>query len=203
MGYNESQIFLINTMRKFSIILALDNENGIWKDGDLAWKIPEDMKYFKDTTTNTKDQKKQNAVIMGRKTWESIPEKYRPFSWRQNFVLSRSCDDGKQDANGAYNFCSLENCLSHIESRQDIEEIFIIWWSMLYNDVLTHQSFEKAYITRIYDKFHCDVFFHGLPTWFTRTSRSEMKEHGWTEYEFLIYTKKKSILSKIVSIFTK
>jgi len=190
-------------MKKFSIILALDNENGIWKDWDLAWKLPEDMKYFKDTTSDTKDPKKQNAVIMGRKTWESIPEKFRPFSGRQNFILSRSCDDNTQSKNWSYNFCSLDNCLNFIEKQNSIEQIFIIGWSQLYNEVLTHPCFETAYITRVYDKFHCDVFFHWLPDNFEEVSRSEMKEYKDLEYEFLIYKRKKSILSRIVSIFKK
>jgi dihydrofolate reductase len=59
----------------------------------LAWDIPEDRKYFRKITTKTKDSKKQNAVIMGRKTWESIPKKYRPFPKRYNCILSKSCKD--------------------------------------------------------------------------------------------------------------
>lgn len=188
-------------MKKISIILALDNENGIWKDGDLAWNIPEDMKYFKDTTTNTRDSKKQNAVIMGRKTWESIPKKYRPFKNRRNFILSRSCENDSIEENWAHNFCSLDNCLSFIEKQSDIEEIFIIGWSQLYNQVLSHPCFEKAYITRVFSKFHCDVFFDGLPKGFDRISRSKMKEYNWLEYEFLIYKKKKSVLSRVISLF--
>jgi len=191
-------------MKKFSIILALDNENGIWKNNDLAWDLPEDRKYFRQVTTQTKNPEKQNAVVMGRKTWESIPEKYRPFKQRQNFILSRSCQDGSKNDQWAYNFCSLDTCLDFIENREDIEDIFIIWWSQLYNEVIDHPCLEKAYITRVFSKFHCDVFFHGLPHWkFRETYRSEMHNQGDIEYEFLIYTKKRSILNKISSLFKK
>ena len=188
-------------MKKFSIILALDNENGIWKNNDLAWDIPDDRKYFRDITTKTKNTQKQNAVIMGRKTWESIPEKYRPFKNRRNFILSRSCKNDSVEKNWVHNFCSLDNCLSFIEKQSDIEEIFIIGWSQLYNQVLTHPSFEKAYITRVFSKFHCDVFFDGLPKGFDRISRSNMKEYKGTEYEFLIYKKKRNVFQKIKNFF--
>jgi len=113
-------------MRNFSIILAVDNENGIGKSGDLAWSIPEDMKYFKDTTTNTKDPKKQNAVIMGRKTWDSIPKKHRPFKNRKNFVLSRSYENGSQNPDGAAQYSDFDACLEAVSTMSDVEEIFVI-----------------------------------------------------------------------------
>jgi dihydrofolate reductase len=60
------------------IILASDEKNGIGKNGILPWRLKSDMAYFKEVTTTTLSEKKINALIMGRKTWESIPEKFRP-----------------------------------------------------------------------------------------------------------------------------
>lgn len=188
-------------MMDFSIILAVDNENGIWKCGDLAWSIPEDMKYFKDTTTNTQDINKQNAVIMGRKTWESIPEKYRPFKNRKNFILSRSYENGIINNVWGYEFSDFDACLTAVSQMQNIEEVFIIWGSELYNASIKHPNFKKAYITRIYNKYHCDVFFHGLPLDFKLSFRSEMKQHNWVEFEYSIYEKKVSFLKQIQNIF--
>ena len=74
---------------KFSIILAIDSNNWLGKNNDLAWKLKSDMQYFKKITTQTQQENKQNAVIMGRKTWESIPEKFRPLPDRKNFLLTR------------------------------------------------------------------------------------------------------------------
>jgi len=65
-----------------SLIAALDAENGIGKNNDLMWNLPSDMRFFKDTT-------KGHVVIMGRKNYDSIPEKYRPLVGRTNVVLSR------------------------------------------------------------------------------------------------------------------
>ncbi len=67
---------------------------GIGKDGTMPWNLPGDMAYFKALTTQTRDSNKQNAVIMGRRTWDSIPAKFRPLSNRINIVLSRSLANG-------------------------------------------------------------------------------------------------------------
>lgn len=188
---------------KFSLIIALDNENGIGKNNDLAWSIPEDMKHFKDITTKTEDPKKQNAVIMGRKTWESIPEKYRPLKNRYNCVLSRGYEDKKENEQWGLEFSSLDSCLRHLEEKSDIETIYIIWWAQLYNQIANDERLEKAYITRIYDKFHCDSFFDWLPTWkFDRISRSEIKIHEDIEFEFVVYERKRSLFQKIKRLFS-
>lgn len=72
------------------VVAASKNGLGIGKDGTMPWKLPGDMAYFKELTSRTRDAAKQNAVIMGRKTWESIPDKFRPLKGRLNIVLSRS-----------------------------------------------------------------------------------------------------------------
>ena len=74
--------------KKVIAILAIDEEFWIWKWNDIPWKS--DLKNFKEITTLTKEWEKQNALIMGRKTWESIPEKFRPFSGRKNIIISRT-----------------------------------------------------------------------------------------------------------------
>lgn len=190
-------------MKKFNIILAVDNENWIGKCWDLAWRIPDDMKYFKNITTTTKDSNKQNAVVMGRITWESIPEKFRPLPNRYNCILSRNYQDNVKNSQGAIEFSSLDTCLGHLETNDKIESIFIIWWAELYNISLKHPNLDKAYITRIYNKYHCDAFFNGLPLDFDLESRSEMKEHDGVEFEYSVYTKKQWFMKKIKNIFKK
>lgn len=75
-----------------NIIVAMDSRGGIGKNGKLPWKLPKDMAYFHKLTTTTVDPKKINAVLMGRKNWESIPSKFRPLKGRINVVLSRKVE---------------------------------------------------------------------------------------------------------------
>jgi hypothetical protein len=72
-------------------IVACTRDGGIGKEGTLPWKLPGDMAYFKRVTLDTEDVPgARNAVIMGRKTWESIPNSFRPLPGRLNVVLSRN-----------------------------------------------------------------------------------------------------------------
>lgn len=76
--------------RGFSIIVAATEGGGIGKGGTLPWKLPGDMRFFKESTSATSSAVgARNAVVMGRKTWLSIPRKFRPLAGRINVVLSR------------------------------------------------------------------------------------------------------------------
>jgi dihydrofolate reductase len=74
-------------MSRLTIIVAATVSNGIGKNGILPWHIPQDLKYFAKATSNAPEGT-QNAVVMGRNTWESIPAKYRPLKERLNVVIS-------------------------------------------------------------------------------------------------------------------
>lgn len=81
-------------MSPFALIVAATEEWGIGVKHNLAWHIPKDMAFFKHATTvipkELENQPVQNAVIMGRVTWESIPPKFRPLYRRFNIVVSRN-----------------------------------------------------------------------------------------------------------------
>ncbi len=175
---------------KFNIILAVDDNNWIWKDWDLAWRIPGDMKYFKNTTSNTKDLSKHNAVIMWRKTRDSIPSKYRPLPDRINCVLSRSIKaeniNSKID-NFVLYFSSLDNCIKELSQKDNLEDIFIIWWANLYNQVLNDKRLDKIYLTRVLWEHDCDVFFDWIPNNFSMISETRQFEDKWIKYKFQIY----------------
>jgi dihydrofolate reductase/thymidylate synthase len=77
----------------FTIVVAYTRRMGIGKDGGLPWRpLKNDMARFKRITMGSLSKDKFNVVIMGRKTWESIPEKFRPLPGRINIVLSRNPD---------------------------------------------------------------------------------------------------------------
>ncbi len=92
------------------VVAATKGSYGIGKDGKLPWdSLPGDMAYFRELTTRTRDAGKQNAVIMGRKTWDSIPAKFRPLKGRINVVLSRSLALPGAPAENSENDSSLLN----------------------------------------------------------------------------------------------
>jgi len=78
-------------MLRLTVIVAATKNNGIGQNSTLPWRLPKEMKYFAHATSVAPDGK-VNAVIMGRNTWESIPEKYRPLSNRANHIISRNKD---------------------------------------------------------------------------------------------------------------
>lgn len=78
-------------MSRLTIIVAATKSNGIGQNGHLPWKLSKELKYFARVTSDAPEGK-QNAVIMGRNTWESIPTKFRPLPKRLNIVLSHSPD---------------------------------------------------------------------------------------------------------------
>jgi dihydrofolate reductase/thymidylate synthase len=73
-----------------SVVVAASKDWGIGKDGGIPWRLPGDMAYFREVTMATTDPEKHNAVVMGRRTWDSIPAKFRPLKGRTNIVLTRT-----------------------------------------------------------------------------------------------------------------
>lgn len=126
----------------------MDNERGIGKNNDLMWHLPADMKFFRETTTG-------HIVVMGRKNWDSIPEKFRPLPNRENVVLTRNTD---YLASGARVFHSLQDCLSYF-SGEDQKDVFIIGGGEIYRQALDLKCIDEMYITHVDAVYGADTFF--------------------------------------------
>ncbi len=178
-------------MRPFSIIVAVDLELGIGKDGSLPWNLPEDMKHFKELTTQTKSPDKRNAVVMGRKTWESLPEKFRPLPERLNVVLTRNenCNFDKNVLKSP----SLPKALDLLNEdphHQSIESIFIIGGGEVFKQAVDREACQKIYLTQILAKFHSDVFFPKFDEYFVLTQQSLELQAPLFKYRFCEYSRK-------------
>jgi len=147
-------------MKTFDIVVAADEHLGIAKDGDLPWRLPADLKHFKRTTTETSDPNERNAVIMGRKTWESVPENYRPLPGRLNVVLSRRA--GYELPDGVWLAGSIDEALRRLGDAPDIDSVFVVGGGAVYTEAIAMAACRRVIITRIAAAFDCDTVFPEL-----------------------------------------
>lgn len=156
-------------MRKI-IIAAVAENRAIGKDGGIPWHIPEDLKHFKNKTTG-------HPVIMGRKTYESLPENFRPLPDRTNIVLTRS-DMEKEGIKAAE---SLEEAYSIAEEHG--EKAFIIGGASVYEQVLPEA--DKMILTEVKREVDGDTFFPE----FDRKKWKEEKREEHEGFDFVTYTR--------------
>ena len=160
-----------------SLIAALSRNRVIGKNNDLPWHLPDDMKYFMQTT-------KGHHIIMGRKNYDSIPEKFRPLPNRKNIVVTRQ-KDLKLDG------CTVVNSLQagvDIARNTGEPELFIIGGSAIYQLGLPLAN--RLYLTEIDADLQGDTYFPAI-------NRSDWKEvsrkhHAADErhaypFDFVIY----------------
>ena len=130
----------------FKMIVAHDNENGIGKNNKLPWNIPDDLRRFSKLTRG----KGNNAIIMGRKTYESIGS---PLPKRTNIVLSKTMSPLN---NGVHVFSSKDALYDFLEG-QTFDDVWVIGGSQVYKDFFS--NVKELYVTEIKESFGCDTFF--------------------------------------------
>ncbi|MCD4850686.1 dihydrofolate reductase [Arthrobacter sp. AK01] len=107
-------------MTGIGMVWAQAKSGVIGKDGTMPWHLPEDLKHFSQLTTG-------HPVIMGRKTWESFPEKYRPLPGRTNIVVTRSAEwASTPEAEGAVVVSSLDDALLESQFAPGGQKVWII-----------------------------------------------------------------------------
>ena len=166
-------------MKNISLIVAVTENMVIGKDNKLAWHLPDDMNYFSNMT-------KGHSIIMGRKNWESIPEKYRPLPDRKNIIVTRN---NNFKYKGATIVSSIEKAIEEARSSED-EEIFIIGGGEIYK--LGFKYVDKLYITEINAEVKGNTYF---PEWdkkywneISRISHPSDKKHPYS-FDYVIYKK--------------
>lgn len=158
----------------FSIIVAIGENNEIGLNNDLLWHIPGDLKRFKAITTG-------HAVIMGKRTYESLPK--RPLPNRRNIVLSDDCNDCFP---GAETVGSIEQLVSMCEHD---EENFVIGGGMVYKQFLPMA--DKLYLTLVHRSFEADVFFPCIDMDEWDVLEEESHRDSEPPFTYQILTKKK------------
>lgn len=167
---------------KVSLIVAMDLERGIGRDNDLMWHLPEDMKFFKDTTVG-------QIVVMGRKNYDSIPTKYRPLPNRENVILTRNKNF---KAEGCTVFHSMKECMEAYKNEEE-RTVFIIGGGEIYKIALEEGYIDEMYITHVNENYGPDTFFpdFDLTLWNVETIKTHEKDaKNEASFTVLKYTRK-------------
>lgn len=133
---------------KFTVVAALDEKGGIAKNGRIPWHDADDLKHFKALTEG-------GAVIMGRKTWDSLPKRFRPLPNRLNIVLSRTL----KELPGATLGGSFDEALSLAFNSG--RPVFVIGGEDVYRQALKHEHCGELILSEIEGDWACDQFFPG------------------------------------------
>ncbi|XP_053200687.1 dihydrofolate reductase-like [Panonychus citri] len=180
-------------IRNFSLIAAICDNYGIGVNNKLPWRLKNEMNYFTRITITSDDESKKNAVIMGRKTWESIPEKYRPLDGRINLIVSRTVTEKPIKSDGV--FSDLKSALVQASCMDEVDQIFIVGGEQIYREALTFPECSTIYLTRIEANFDCDSFFPKFDEKIFQeiskeTVPKEIQEENGLKYKFHVYQRK-------------
>jgi dihydrofolate reductase len=131
-----------------SLIAALTTNRVIGKNNDLPWHLPDDMKYFMNTT-------KKHAVIMGRKNYDSLPSKFKPLKERHNIVISAQQDYKAAGATVVSSWqAAMDEAARHTPPGA---EVFVIGGAQIYQ--LAMPTANRLYLTEIQTTLDGDTFF--------------------------------------------
>lgn len=156
-------------MKKICAIAAMDEGRVIGKGGGLPWHLPEDMKHFKQLTMG-------HAVLMGRKTYESIPEKMRPLPGRRNLVLTSNPSSLPDLPSEVALFTSVKDA---IESFKD-GILWIIGGEKVYRETL--QYWDELFLTLVKGRHEGDAFFPEFEGGFELRERERGEECSFLRY---------------------
>ncbi|KAI0816340.1 dihydrofolate reductase [Xylaria sp. FL0064] len=206
---------------ELTLVVAATRNMGIGRNGTLPWTgLKKEMAYFARVTKRLPSVLNQdggatpavNAVIMGRKTWDSIPPKFRPLKGRLNIVISRShTNPPATEVNvetDAVKVGSLEQAIQYLQSRptgSQTGKVFVIGGAQIYAAALQLKEARRVLLTKVMSDFECDTFFplqlsgeHSTTRW-VRKSKDDLdrwtgemvpegiQEENQTQYEFQMW----------------
>lgn len=162
-----------------TIIVAYNYDRVIGDDQGIPWHIPDDLKLFKNTTMGC-------SCLMGRKTWESIPDQFRPLPGRLNLVVTKDVTNihcPPKTNTSLLTSDSIERAIDLGKVMKPDKELFIIGGAQIYNYCLEHNLVDRVLASEIHG--YLDVkgtaFFPTLNDW-NRKLLKEYPEFVWMEY---------------------
>ena len=194
------------SVRPFELVVAATQRGGIGLKGDLPWgrQLSGDLQHFKQLTTAVRQQddgaqqQPVNAVLMGRRTWESLPARLRPLQGRLNVVVSAQQPAGlREEAAASCDVLlasSLAEALSLLSSppyASSVQSVFLIGGARLIREALQScPQLRVVHLTQVLSDVECDTFMPPIPTSsFSLSSVGAVREEGGLHYQFLTYTR--------------
>jgi len=163
-----------------AIVAMSKNGRAIGKKGLIPWKLSADMERFRAVTSG-------HPVIMGKKTWDSLPGRFRPLPDRTNIVM---CSDGVLEAHGAVVVPSFEKALEAAAAAPGNEEVFVIGGGQIYTHTLPR--IERLYVTIVdQDVEGADAFFPEYENDFIIVQKEEHVAPDGLTFRFLVLERKK------------
>ncbi|MGH3126632.1 MAG: dihydrofolate reductase [Gaiellaceae bacterium] len=160
-----------------TLVAAVARGGVIGRDGGIPWRLPEDMARFRAVTLG-------HSVVMGRRTWESLPDQFQPLPGRGNVVVTRNPD---WSAQGADRVGSIEEALTLLESEP---KVLVIGGGEIYRAALPYA--DELLLTEIDADVEGDTTF---PTWnreaFEEVSRDRHVAADGTPFAFVTYRRKR------------
>lgn len=148
--------------KRFHVMVAGTWSYGIGVDGQLPWSLPDELHYFRDVTMKARPGK-MNVVIMGRKTWESIPQRFRPLQDRWNIIVSRTMDDDEiySRYSNVILVRSLNEAIDIVSDPPmfDVDQVFVIGGAQLYKEAVEHPACSHVHYTLVDVSVKCDTMF--------------------------------------------
>jgi dihydrofolate reductase len=161
---------------RISLVAAVARGGVIGRENAIPWQLPEDARRFRSLTMG-------HPVVMGRRTWDSLPERFRPLPGRRNVVVTRN---GAWHAEGAERAGSLDEALRLLAGEP---RVFVIGGAELYAEALPRV--DELVVTEIDAEVEGDVFF---PTWDREAFREESREEHVSEdgvaFAFVTYVRR-------------
>lgn len=171
----------------FKIIVAYEKNRGIGLNNELPWHIPGELRWVSETTTKVADQSKRNALLMGRKTWESIPENLRPLKNRLNMVVSHTL---KEDRPGLLIFPTFEEAVEYVNTNsKSIETCFVFGGATIYKQAFEKNIVDEILATEVDESYLASTFFPPIPKNFSVQSVEEVVFPSSLKIKHVVYKK--------------
>ncbi|KAL6966487.1 hypothetical protein U1Q18_032267 [Sarracenia purpurea var. burkii] len=187
----------------YQVVVVATKDMDIGKDGQLHWKLLFDLKFFKEVTLTTLDPAKRNAVVMGRKTWESISLENRPLPGRLNVVLTRSANFDIATAENVVMGGSMVSVLELLTASPyclSIEKVFVIVGSQIFREAINALGCNAIHLTEIEASIECETFIPSVDTSLFQPWYSSLSLMGNSiRYSFTTYVRVMNATFEILS----